>query len=130
VDTAAWGYHGQLIAHQLADGGDTMVRATVANTGTLATLLQAHAAIHKVGGGISVMLTNTSPTAVGNVTVNLAGAGTKAFDCVGTRHAYVPIPPDLDGTVTSSPIFAAAPGTSVAVEVPAYSVVVVTFPLK
>ena len=96
----------------------------------MATVLLAHAAIQKVGGGISVLLTNTSPTIAANVTVNLAGGGTKAVNCVGTRHAYVPLPPDLDGPVTSAPIFAAASGTSVAVDVPAYSVVVVTFPPK
>ncbi|MBC8133765.1 MAG: hypothetical protein H7X95_12345 [Deltaproteobacteria bacterium] len=127
TDTPAWGYHGQQMAHYLAEGGDTMVRATVSNAGTLMTSLQTHAAIHKVGGGVSVMLTNTSPTIDANVTVNLTG-GTTTFACVGTRHAYLPLPPDLDGTVTSAPIFAPPGGTSVTVSVPAYSVIVVSFP--
>jgi alpha-L-arabinofuranosidase len=125
-DTPRWGYHGQQMASYLAAGGDTMVQATVSNAGALMTLLYAHAS-RRADGSVAVMLTNTSPTAAANVTVNVAGAG-NMLGCVGTRYAYTPSGTDLDGTVTSEPIFSATSRTSVSVAVPAYSVVVVRFP--
>jgi hypothetical protein len=124
TDGPSWGYHGQLIAHALAGGGDTMVRAT----STVTTLLS-HAAL-RADGGVNVMLTNSSPTAAANVTVNLTG-GSSTFACVGSRYAYTPVNTNLDGTVsTAQSIFSTSTGTSVPVGVPAYSVVVVSFPKR
>ena len=100
--------------------GDALIPALV----TGPTTILAHASKH-VDGSVSVMLTNTSASASAAVTVNVTGA---ALPCVGTRHAYTPIAPDEDGPVASAPIFAAPSGSSVAVSVPAYSVVVVAFP--
>lgn len=125
TDTPAWGYKAALMAHRLADVGDALIPATVA--GVAAPTLLAHASKH-TDGSLSVMLTNTSPTANAAVTVNVTG-GT-GLSCVGTRHAYTPVAPDMDGPVESAPLFAAADGGSVAVSVPAYSVVVVAFPAK
>jgi hypothetical protein len=127
-DTPRWGYHGQYIAHQLASGNDKVVTATVSNAGSLMGLLKAHAAVH-ADGGISVMVTNTSPTDAANVTVNVTG-GTSLLGCVGTRYAYTPVNNDQDGNITSDFIFASSDGTSVPVSVPAYSTVVVSFPKK
>ena len=125
TDTPAWGYKGAQMAHYLARVGDALIPATV--TGAAAPTIAAHASKHQ-DGSISVMLTNTSPTAEAAVTVNVTGA--TALTCVGTRYAYTPIAPDMDGPVASTPIFATATGGSVAVSVPAYSVVVVAFPKK
>ncbi len=123
-DTPGFGYHGQLIAHYLASGGDTMMPTT----STVATL-SSHAAL-RVDGGINVMLTNISPTAAANVTVNLAG-GTSALACAGTRYAYTPVSTNVDGPVgAGQAIFATTTGTSVGVAVPAYSVVVIAFPKR
>ena len=126
TDTPSWGYHGAQMAHMLAGVGDSLLPATVA--GAAATSLLAHASKH-VDGSISVMLTNTSSSATAAVTVAVSGGGT-LLGCVGTRYAYTPAPPDMDGTVTSAPIFSATAGDSVAVSVPAYSVVVVVFPKR
>jgi alpha-L-arabinofuranosidase len=125
-DTPRWGYHGQQMASYLAAGGDTMVQATVSDAGALMTLLYAHAS-RRMDGSVGVMVTNTSPTTAANVTINVTGAG-NMLGCVGTRYAYTPSGTDLDGAVTSEPIFSAASRTSVSVAVPAYSVVVVRFP--
>ena len=76
------------------------------------------------------MLTNTSATTAANVTVNLT-AGSTAFACAGSRYAYTPLANNLDGTVSlPQPIFSSATGTSVGVGVPAYSVVMVSFPKR
>jgi hypothetical protein len=125
---SAWGYHGALMAHFLAGGGDHMVQATVSNAGALMTSLFAHAALH-TDGGVSVMLTNTSATATANVTVNVSG-GSTLLGCVGSRYLYAPATgsTDLDGTVVGAPIFATPAGTSVPVAVPPYSVVTIAFP--
>src|SRR5450432_6143 len=120
-DTPGFGYHGQLIAHYLAAGGDTMKPTT----STVSTL-SAHAAL-RADGGINVMLTNISPTAAANVTVNLAG-GTSMFACAGTRYAYAPVSTNLDGPVSAGQaIYAPGTGSSVSVAVPAYAVVVIAF---
>jgi hypothetical protein len=124
TDGPSWGYHGQQIAHYLASGGDTMVQAT----STVTTLLS-HAAL-RADGGVNVMLTNTSPTAAANVTVNVTG-GSSTFACAGSRYAYTPVNANLDGTVSAAQsIFSTPTGTSVPVGVPAYSVVVVSFPKR
>jgi hypothetical protein len=124
---AGYGYHGALIAHYLAGGGDSMLpKPVVSNAGALMTLLLTHASRH-TDGSVSVMLTNTSPTVVANVTVNVTG-GTSTLGCVGVRYAYTPRAADLDGSVASSYIFSSATGTSAPVVVPAYSVVVINFP--
>ncbi len=125
TDTPAWGYKGAQMAHYLASVGDALIAATVA--GAAAPTILAHASKH-MDGSVSVMLTNTSSSADAAVTVNVTGGTTLA--CVGTRYAYTPVKPDEDGPVESAPIFAAANGGSVAVSVPAYSVVVVAFPKK
>jgi hypothetical protein len=124
-DTPAWGYKGAQMAHYLAAVGDSLIPATV--SGAAAASILAHASKH-VDGSISVMLTNTSPSAEAAVTVNVTGGTT--LTCVGWRYAYTPVTTDMDGPVTGSPIFAAADGGSVAVSVPAYSAVVVAFAKK
>jgi hypothetical protein len=124
---SGYGYHGALIAHYLAGGGDSMLpKPVVSNAGALMTLLLTHASRH-ADGSVSVMLTNTSPTVVANVTVNVTG-GASTLGCVGIRYAYAPRAADLDGTVTNSYIFSSATGASAPVVVPAYSVVVINFP--
>ncbi len=123
-DTPSWGYHGAQMAHALAAVGDALIPATI--TGAAATSLQPHASKH-ADGSLSVMLTNTSPTVTAAVTINVTGG---ALGCVGTRTAYTPVMSDMDGTVASAPIFAAASGASAQVAVPPYSVVVVAFPKR
>ncbi|MEO8212974.1 MAG: hypothetical protein ABI560_07265, partial [Myxococcales bacterium] len=117
VDTPGFGYHGQLIAHYLASGGDAMKPTT----STVATLLS-HASL-RADGGVAVMLTNTSGTAAANVTVNVTGG---MLACGGLRYTYAPTggASNLDGAVTTGPIFSATNRTSVNVAVPAYAVVV------
>ena len=128
ADSPRWGYHGQEIAHFLAGGNDKIVQATVTNAGALQTLLKVHAAQH-VDGGVSVMITNTSPSTAANVTVAITGGAT-ALACVGIRYLYAPVNGDQDGPVTSDFIFSSTDGLSVPVAVPAYSSVVVVFPKK
>lgn len=123
TDTPAWGYKGAQMAHYLAGVGDALIPAVV--SGAAAPSILAHASKH-ADGSVHVMLTNTSASANAAVVVNVTG-GT-VLPCIGTRHAYTPIAPDEDGPVTSTPIFATPDGGSVAVSVPAYSVVVVAFP--
>jgi hypothetical protein len=120
-EIASYGYHGALIAHYLASGGDAMVPAHA----ELPTLLT-HASKH-VDGGVSVMLTNIDKNPLKNVKVTIDGGAT-AFAPVGKRYAYTPKSADLDGDVTSEDISAAADGKSVQAIVPAYSVVVLSFP--
>ncbi len=133
TDVPTWGYHAQQIASYLANGGDAMVQATVqANPPTaFATgLFQAHASKH-ADGSIAIMLVNTSPTAAAAATVHVAGlAGGAKLPCVGTAYLYAPQGVDAeDGTVASTPIFSTNDANdNVTVGVPAYSVVVVTFP--
>jgi hypothetical protein len=123
-DTPGFAYHGQLMAHYLAAGGDTMMPTA----STVATLL-AHAAL-RPDGGLNVMLTNTNPTGAANVTVNITG-GTTALACAGSRYSYGPLAMNVDGAVSpAQPIFSSATGSSVSVGVPAYGVVVVTFPKR
>ena len=123
--STGFGYHGALIAHALAGAGDTMLsRPVVTNATTLQTLLVTHASRH-ADGSVSIMLTNTSPTIAANVSVTITGG---AFACIGTRTAYTPSGADLDGAVTTEPIFSSATGLAVPVAVPAYSVVVINFP--
>jgi hypothetical protein len=92
------------------------------------TLLVTHASRH-ADGSLSVMLTNTSPTVSANVTLNVTGG---ALGCTGTQNTYSPVSAgmDLDGSVMSQYIFSATTGATVSipVAVPAYSVVVVSFP--
>jgi len=126
ADQPSWGYHGQQIAHYLGDVGDTMLQTT----STVTTLLS-HAAL-RPDGGINVMLSNTSPNAAANVTVNLNG-GTSTLACAGYRYAYTAQngSANVDGTVSApQPIYASTSGTSVSVSVPAYAVVVVSFPKR
>jgi hypothetical protein len=125
TDTPAWGYKGAQMAHYLAAVGDSLIPAAV--SGAAAPAILAHASKH-TDGSISVMLTNTSSSVAAAVTVNVTGGTT--LTCVGWRYAYTPVMTDMDGPVTGAPIFAAADGGSVAVLVPAYSVVVVAFPKK
>jgi hypothetical protein len=123
-DNPSWGYHGQLIAHHLADVGDMLVQAT-----STATTVLPHAAV-RADGGINVMLTNIDPSMAANVTVNLA-PGTGAFACAGTRYDYLPVANNVSGPVSMGrPIYASTTGTSVAVGVPPDSVVVVSFPRR
>jgi hypothetical protein len=123
-DKPSWGYHGQLIAHYLADVGDTLVQTT-----STTTTLLSHAAL-RADGGVNVMLTNINPSAVANVTVNLAG-GTTTFACAGKRYDYVPVAGNVSGPVSAGQtVYASPTGTSVAVGVPADSVVVVSFPKR
>jgi hypothetical protein len=115
----------------LANGGDAMVQATVETPPAEFAdgLLQAHAA-KRTDGSVTVMLVNTSPTAIAAATVTVAGltAGSN-LPCVGTRYTYAPVNVDNDGMVTSAPIFSNNDATNqVSVEVPAYSVVVLAFP--
>lgn len=58
------------------------------------------------------MLTNTSPTIAGNVTINATGG---ALGCVGIRYVYAPLGPgmDLDGSVASEYIFSSTTGGTV-----------------
>ena len=121
-DTTGFAYKGQLIAHYLAGGGDSMLPHPTSSS----TTLFAHAARH-VDGGFSVMLTNVSASAAANVTLNVTGG---ALGCVGTVYSFVPTASNNnDGPVsTGAPIFSSTTGTTVAVAVPAYSVVVVAFP--
>jgi alpha-L-arabinofuranosidase len=133
TDVPTWGYHGQQMASYLANGGDTMVQATVQATppaAFAAGLFQAHASKH-ADGSIGIMLVNTSPTTAAAATVTVTGlaAGTK-LPCVGTEYLYTPQGTDAeDGTVTSTPIFSTNDANNrVAVAVPAYSVVALTFP--
>ena len=122
-DSPRWGYHGAQIAHFLAGGNDKVVQATSSSTS-----LKAHASLH-VDGSVSVMVTNTSPTAAANVTVNVTGGGT-TLACVGVRYAYTPVNSDQDGSVSAAYIFSSTDGLSVPVAVPAYSTVVVAFPKR
>jgi alpha-L-arabinofuranosidase len=131
ADAASWGYKGQQMAGYLANGGDTMVGATLETPpeAFAAGLLQTHAAKH-VDGSLSVMVVNNSPTAIAAATIKVAGlsAGSN-LPCVGTRYTYAPVNSDKDGLVTSAPIFSSNDATNqVSVEVPAYSVVVLAFP--
>jgi alpha-L-arabinofuranosidase len=131
TDVPQWGYKGQQMASYLANGGDAMVQATVETPPAEFAdgLLQAHAA-KRTDGSVSVMLVNTSPTAIAAATVKVAGlnAGSN-LPCVGTRYTYAPVNVDKDGMVTSAPIFSNNDATNqVSVEVPAYSVVVLAFP--
>lgn len=126
-DSSLWGHHGALMANYLAGAGDALLPATLSNAGALMTVLFPHASRH-ADGSVSVMLTNTSPTATAAVTVNVTGGS--MLGCVGTRYAYTPVGTDNDGTVTSQPIFSSATGASVSVGVPPFSVVVVTFPKR
>jgi len=123
-DTPGFAYKGQLIAHYLAAGGDSMLPRPTSSS----TTLVAHAA-HHVDGGFSVMLTNISPSAAANVTLNVTGG---ALGCAGTVYSFVPAASNNnDGPVSAgAPIFSSTTGTSVPVAVPAYSVVVVSFPPK
>jgi hypothetical protein len=77
------------------------------------------------------MLVNTSPSVVAAATVTVAGLSAGAqLPCVGTAYVYAPTGTDAeDGPVTASPIFSTNDTkNSFTVAVPAYSVVVVTFP--
>jgi len=124
-DTPRWGYHGQQIAHFLADGGEKMVKATTSTTG-FGTALKSHASVH-ANGDVSVMITNTNRNNDAAVTVSLTGGN---LGCVGTRYAYTPILPDYDGGLTGDWIYANSAGTGFTVLVPKFSSVVVTFPKK
>jgi hypothetical protein len=117
-----WGYHGAVLAHQLASSGDGMLPQPVSSNTNLLT----HASRH-TDGSVSMMLINTSATAAANVTLNVTGG---ALGCAGTRYAYTPAAgtADRDGAITSASIFSATDGTNVHVLVPAYSVVVLAFP--
>jgi alpha-L-arabinofuranosidase len=131
ADVPQWGYKGQQMAGYLANAGDTMVAATLETPPEAFAegLLQAHAA-KRMDGSVTVMLVNTSPTAVAAATIKVAGliAGTN-LPCVGTRYTYAPVNGDNDGQVTPAPIFSSNDATNqVSVEVPAYSVVVLAFP--
>lgn len=130
-DLMKWGYKGQQMAGYLANGGDTIVDATVETppAAFAGGLLQLHAAKH-VDGSLSVMIVNTSPTTVAAATIKVAGLGAGSqLPCVGTRYLYAPVNVDNDGAVTSAPIFSSNDATNqVGVEVPAYSVVVLAFP--
>ena len=131
TDTPQWGYKGQQMAGYLANGGDTMVQATLETPpdAFAAGLLQTHAAKH-VDGSLSVMVVNTSPTAIAAATIKVTGltAGSN-LPCVGTSYTYAPVNGDNDGMVASAPIFSGNDATNqVSVQVPAYSVVVVAFP--
>ena len=125
-DARRWGHHGMHIAHLFAAGNDTIVTATV--SGTFGAALKAHASLH-ADGSVAVMMTNTNRNISANVTVNLTGTGA-ARACVGARYAYTPVNRDQDGDLAYQPIYASADGTSVSVEVPALSTVVVVFPKK
>jgi hypothetical protein len=133
TDVPAWGYHGQQMASYLANGGDAMVQATVQATPPAAFaggLFQAHASKH-ADGSVALMLVNTSPTTAAAATVSVTGLAAGAMlPCVGTAYLYAPQGTDAeDGTVTSTPIFSTNDANNrVTVAVPAYSVVVVTFP--
>jgi hypothetical protein len=122
-DTPGFAYHGQLIAHYLAAGGDAVLPPPTSSNAALLT----HAARH-ADGSFSVMLTNTSATAAANVTLNATGG---ALGCVGTLYTYVPTGTNNDGPVSpGDPIFSSTTGTTVPIAVPAYSVVVVRFPSR
>ncbi|MDP9150825.1 MAG: hypothetical protein M3O36_12915, partial [Myxococcota bacterium] len=131
TDVPAWGYHGQQMASFLANAGDAMATATVPSPPApfAGGLFQAHASKH-ADGSTAVMLVNTSPSAVAAATVSVAGlAGGTKLPCVGTLNVYSPQGTDADGTVTSTPVFSTNDSTNrFTVAVPAYSVVVVTFP--
>jgi hypothetical protein len=126
-DVAAWGYHAAYMASTLARTGDALLPATLSNAGTLMTLLLPHAS-SRADGSVRVMLTNTSPTVSAAVTVNVTGGSSLA--CVGTKSLYAPVSTFEDGPVVSEPIFASASGGAVAVTVPPYSIVVVSFPKR
>jgi hypothetical protein len=131
ADVPQWGYKGQQMAGYLANAGDAMVAATLETPpeAFAAGLLQAHAA-KRVDGSATVMLVNTSPTAIAAATIKVAGlAAASKLPCVGTRYTYAPVNGDNDGQVSVAPIFSNNDATNqVSVEVPAYSVVVVAFP--
>ena len=121
--TENWGYHGALMAHYFAGGGDSILPQPTSSV----ALLYAHASRH-VDGTVSVLLTNTSATAALAVTVNVTGGGATPLACSGFRYGYTSAGGNLDGQVTAQPIFSATARTSFSVAVPAYSVVVVAFP--
>jgi hypothetical protein len=132
TDTPAWGYHGEQMGAYLANAGDAMVQATVATLPAAFTggLFQAHASKH-ADGSTAVMLVNTSPSVVAAATVTVTGLDAGAqLPCVGTAYVYAPTGTDAeDGPVTASPIFSTNDTKNrFTVAVPAYSVVVVTFP--
>jgi alpha-L-arabinofuranosidase len=130
TDIPQWGYKGQQMASYLANGGDAMVQATVETPPAEFAdgLLQAHAA-KRIDGSVTVMVVNTTPTAVAAATIKITGLTAGNLPCVGTRYTYAPVNVDNDGTVTAAPIFSNNDATNqVSVEVPAYSVVVLAFP--
>jgi hypothetical protein len=118
-----WGYHGAVMAHYFARAGDTILPPPTASN----PLLYAHASQH-TDGTLAVMLTNTSPTAALAVTVNVTGGAATPLGCSGFRYGYISAGANLDSPITAENIFSATTRTSFAVAVPAYSVVVVTFP--
>jgi alpha-L-arabinofuranosidase len=120
-DVPRYGYHGTLIAHHLAAGGDELVRAS----SDWSTVL-AHAARHQ-DGSLAVMLTNINGRRETQVTLKINGS--KKLGATGKRYAYTPVDKDMDGDVSAGePISSADGGASLSVTVPAYSVVVVVFP--
>lgn len=125
---SGWGYHGAVMAHFFAGGGDNILPPpVVSNAGALMTLLNAHASQH-ADGTVSVMLTNTSPTIAAAVTVNVSGGSATALNCSGFRYGYTSAGGTLDGPITTEPIFSETTRAAFTVAVPAYSVVVVAFP--
>jgi len=121
VDVPSFGYHGALIAHHLAAGGDEMVPVNSNNPSLLA-----HASRHG-SGDLALMLSNINPNRATEVRVNVAGA--KRFGAIGKRYAYTPVDGDMDGEVTSGEdVSSEDGGAALVVPVPAYSVVVLVFP--
>lgn len=133
TDMPANGYHAQQMASYLANGGDAMVQASVMTppAAFAGDLLEVHASKH-ANGGVAVMLVNMTPSTVAAATINVSGlAAGVQLPCVGTRAVYAPVNTDQDGPVERAPIFSSNDAMNqVKVEVPGYSVVVVSFPAR
>lgn len=120
-DVPRFGYHGALIAHYLAGGGDQMVGAHSNHPSVLA-----HASRH-MNGDLALMLSNINSRRATEVRVNIGGA--ERLGATGKRYAYTPIDGDMDGTVSGpEDVSSQDGGASLLVTVPAYSVVVLVFP--
>ena len=106
---SGYGFHGALVAHYLAGGGDTMLpKPVVSNAGALMPLLLTHASRH-ADGSASVMLTNTSPTVrqrdptpvapsvvVAHATFRAARISTRrhhTYNVSSRPHSCRPVPP-------------------------------------
>jgi hypothetical protein len=125
-DTPGFGYNGQLIAHYLGAGGDSVLPVpTSSNPNVLAH------ATRRADGSMGVMLTNISTSAAAAVTLTVTSS--RPLACTGTRYAYTPVADNNNGPVSAGePLSSNSTGTgsTVQVSVPAQAVVVVRFAVQ